>query len=215
MKPNEKAELFSLLGDVHAYYRQDVSEFTLELWWGACKRFDLEQVREALTAHAMDPERGQFAPKVADVVRVLAGTTTDRAALAWGKAMDAMRQVGAYRDVVFDDPAIHAVVEDMGGWPKLCRTELKELGFRQHEFCEAHRAYTGRGKFAYPTQLQGDRDPDHEYTRRGLSAPVPVLVGSPAVCAQVQAGGAVGGKTAISFNVAALLPAQLRNGGGE
>ena len=206
MQQGDKETLWTLVADVMAYYRQDCSEFTLQVWWTACESFDLEQVRKALAVHAMDPEHGKFAPKVSDIVRVLRGTTTDRAALAWGKAHDAMSAVGAYRDVLFDDPAIHAVIEDIGGWPKVCRTELRELSYLQHRFTEAHRAYTGRGTFDYPRRLGGDRSPDSEYEKKGLPAPQPVMVGDPERCLQVLAGGRVGGKTAIAFDVQALIP---------
>ena len=154
-----------------------------------------------------DPERGQYAPKVADIVRILSGTATDRAVLAWGKCLEAMSSVGAYTDVVFDDPAIHAVVEDLGGWPKLCRTEMKELGYVQHRFCESHRAYTGRGQFDYPRRLGGDRSPDSEYEKVGLKLPRPALIGNPDRAKLVyQNGGA--GKTSISF-----VPMQSLSGG--
>ena len=173
----------------------------------ACSPFSIEQVSKALTAHATDAERGQFAPKVADIVRILSGTATDRAALAWGKCLEAMSSVGAYTDVVFDDPAIHAVVEDLGGWPKLCRTEMKELGYVQHRFCESHRAYTGRGQFDYPRRLGGDRSPDSEYEKVGLKLPRPALIGNPDRAKLVyQNGGA--GKTSISF-----VPMQSLSGG--
>jgi len=204
LKPTDRAEFAQLLTDVLAYYRQDASKFTLDLWWTACERFDLEQVRKSLTAHAMDAEHGKFAPKVSDVVRILAGTVTDRAALAWGKAHEAMSAVGAYTDVVFDDPAIHAVIEDMGGWPKLCRSEVKELSFLQHRFCEAHKAYTGRGTFPYPRRLGGDRSPDSEYERKGLPLPMPAFVGDTNRARAVYQGGG-SGKTQITFAPVANL----------
>jgi hypothetical protein len=127
-----------------------------------------------------------------------------------------MGSVGAYTDVVFDDPAIHAVVEDLGGWPKLCRTELKELGYVQHRFCESHRAYIGRGKFDYPRRLMGDRSPDSEYLKSGLPLPKPALIGDAPRAKQVYLQGSAAGKTAISFQAleaieaapAGLLPAQ-------
>lgn len=199
MHPSDRPQFGQLLTDVLAYYRQDASRFVLDLWWNACQGFDLEQIRAALQRHCTDPERGQFAPKVADLARILQGTTTDRAALAWGKVHEAMGSVGAYTDVVFDDPAIHAVVEDMGGWPKMCRIPLDELGYLQHRFCEAHRAYTGRGQFDYPRRLMGDRSPDSEYLRAGLQPPKPALVGDAGRAKQVYLQGNVAGKTAISF----------------
>jgi hypothetical protein len=199
MVETDKPELYRLVSDVHAYYRQPVTEFTLSVWWTACQIFDIEQVRKAFSVHLMTPDGGQFLPKVADVVKVLHGTTTDRAALAWGKVHEAMSAVGAYQDVVFDDPAIHAVIEDLGGWPKVCRSEVKELGYLQHRFCEAHRAYTGRGGFTFPYRLTGDRSPDSDYAKRGLPPPHPVLVGDTAKAEAVFRGGSAAGKTAITF----------------
>ena len=200
MQHTDRPEFAQLLTDALAYYRQDASRFTLDLWWQACQGYTLDQVSKALSGHAMDPEHGQFAPKVADIVRILSGTHTDRAALAWGKALEAMGSVGAYTDVVFDDPAIHAVIEDLGGWPKVCRTELKDLGYLQHRFCEGHRAYIGRGQFEYPRRLMGDRSPDHEYAKKGLPAPRPTLIGDPARAAQVHQLGHAAGKVLITHS---------------
>lgn len=198
MQQHERAEFGQLVTDVLAYYRQDASRFVLDLWWNACRPFDFQQVQKAMQRHATDPEHGQFAPKVADLVRILAGTTTDRASLAWGKVLEAMSAVGAYTDVVFDDPAIHAAAEDMGGWPKMCRTEIKELGHLQHRFMQSYRAYAERGQFDFPKRLGGDRSPDSEYEKAGLKLPRPALIGNPERAKQVyQQGG--NGKTAITF----------------
>lgn len=205
MQPSDKPALVALVSDVLAYYRQPVSEFTLSVWWTACQPYSLEQIRKAMTAHATNPDGGQFAPKVADLVRILEGTHTDRAMLAWGKVHEAMSAVGAYQDVVFDDPAIMAVVEDLGGWPKVCRTEIKELGYLQKRFCDGHKAYTGRGTFPYPRRLMGDRSPDAEYERKGLPPPAPALVGDRELAAQVYLGGSSSGKTAIEYTDPASL----------
>lgn len=204
MRADQYPAFRELLTSALSFYRQDVTPFTLDVWWQACQGFDIEQVRKALTAHAMDPDRGQFAPKPADVVRHLAGTATDRAMLAWGKVMDAMQSVGAYTDVVFDDPAIHAAIEDLGGWPKVCRGELKDLSYLQHRFTEAHRAYTGRGQFDYPRLLSGARDPDSVYLKHGLPIPKPAVVGDRDRARQVYALGSVGGKTRVEFSGPAL-----------
>lgn len=178
MKPSEMPRFAELITAALAYYRQDTSAFVAQVWWNACQNFEYEQVSKALSAHIGDAERGQFAPKVSDIVRILSGTHTDRALLAWGKVLMATSAVGAYRDVVFDDAAIHAAVMDCGGWVKLCRTSLDELSFLQHRFCGAHKAYTGRGEFDYPRQLGGDRSPDSEFARRGLPPPTPAVVGN-------------------------------------
>ncbi len=198
MNPTERPKFAQLLTDVMAYYGKDTSSFMLDLWWQACQNFDLEQVKKALNTHAMDAERGVFAPKVADLVRVLQGTTTDRAALAWGKVLGAMGSVGAYQDVIFDDAAIHAAVMDCGGWTKMCRGDISELSYLQHRFCQSHKAYVSRGVFEYPRQLMGDRSPDSEYLKFGRALPRPAIVGNPAVAQQVHHNGGTGGP-AISF----------------
>jgi hypothetical protein len=176
MHANDRAEFGALLTNVLAYYRQDASRFVLDLWWQACQGFDFEQVRKALTAHAMDPDHGQFAPKVADIVRVLGGTKTDQSQRAWGKALAAASDVGAYSDVAFDDHVIHAVITDMGGWSKFCRLDTKDLSYTQHRFCELYRAYVGTQPDV-PRALMGDRSPDAMYAKRGLPLPKPAFVG--------------------------------------
>lgn len=205
MKPEDFGDFRDLITDCLAFYRRDVSAFTLDVWWQACQPFDMEQVKTALTAHAMDPDGGKFAPMPGDLVRKLAGTATERSLLAWGKVHDAMSSVGAWRNVVFDDPAIHAVVEDMGGWVKLARTETKDLGYMQHRFCETYRAYAGRGSFPYPALLGGDADPSWAWETRGLKAPKPAVVGDIEAARRVYLGGSNGGKTAISIDSAVRL----------
>lgn len=199
MKQSDFREFSKLVSDVMAYYRQDASNFTIQLFWNACQNVELEQLQKAFQAHCTDAERGVFPPKVADIVRALDGTVTDRAALAWGKVLEAMSSVGAYSDVVFDDPAIHAAIEDCGGWVKICRSQTEELSYLQHRFCQAHKAYTGRGQFEYQRRLIGDRSPDHEYATRGMPLPKPGIVGNIDKARAVYCGGNAGGKTAISF----------------
>lgn len=177
MKPHDRDEFAALVAAAMAYYKQETTPYLLEVWWQGCQPFALEQVSKALTAHATDPDKGQFAPKVADMVRLLDGTKTDRSQLAWGKAFAAMSDVGAYQDVVFDDPAIHAAITDIGGWQKACRTETKELGYLQHRFCESYRAYASRTGYDYPRVLAGDRSPDEIWAKKGLPPPKPVVVG--------------------------------------
>mgnify|MGYP000202117441 CR=1 FL=1 len=209
MQATDRADLIALVSDVLGYYRQQVSPFTLQVWLQAMQPFEMEQVRKAMSAHATDAERGQFAPKVADIIRILQGTVTDRAMLAWGMVHEAMGSVGAYTDVVFDDPAIHAVIEDLGGWPKCCRLPVDELSYLQHRFCESYRAYAGRGEFDYPKRLPGDRSPDSEYEKRGLALPKPAVVGDRDKARLVYRGGG-NGKASISFMATEALALEYR-----
>lgn len=214
MQAPERQNFDNLLCDALAFYGQEVGPFAASVWWEACKGFEFEVVCKAFTRHAMDPDRGQFAPKPADIVRQLAGTSTDKAMLAWGKAFDAAGRVGAYTDVVFDDPAIHAAIDDLGGWPKFCRTETAELSYLQHRFSESYRAYVGRETFDFPRCLGGDRSPDEVYSRRGLPPPKPAVIGNVEAARAVYRLGSKSGRTSVMHQALeaiergpALLPA--------
>lgn len=155
MTDTDKPDFLALLTGALSFYRQDVSAFALSVWWEACKGYSVEQVRKALTAHAMDPERGRFPPMPADVVKALHGTHTDRSLMAWGKVYEAMRSVGGYSSVDFGDAATHKAIADMGGWPALCRSLEADLPHLQRRFCDSHRTYSQRGAEDAPAYLVG------------------------------------------------------------
>lgn len=195
------AELLNAWSEIHG---KALSTGAIALWWQTLLRYDIDQIEGAFADIVRDPDRGQFMPKPADLVRMLDGTTTDRAAIAWGKVLDAARRVGAYTDVVFDDAAIHAAVEDCGGWPKLCRTSLDDLGYLQHQFSQSYRAYLGRAGFEYPKALTGDANAHNRRTGQDLQPPA--LIGNTDLAALVYAQGGEG-KTAITSPSAMLATA--------
>ena len=182
-----KGEFAELISSVMAYYKQDCSPFVVDIWWSACQVYDFKQVQKALTQHATDPERGQFAPKVADIVRILSGTPTDRAQDAWAKVYAAIGRAGPWQDVVFDDPTIHAVIEVMGGWVKIANVEMDEISYTQHRFMQTYQSFA-KSPREYPKLLRGARSPDDEYYRKGLALPAPVLIGNQEMAQLVFAG---------------------------
>jgi hypothetical protein len=207
MRPSDLKPFSVLLSDVMAYYGKDVSSFTQDLFWNACRGVDFEQVRRAFEAHAKDPESGRFPPKVADLVKHLQGTQTDRALIAWGKVAAALSDVGAYTDVVFDDPLIHLCIVDHGGWPKFCRTPFDEQSYLQHRFCESYRAYAARGAPSeYPARLTGAGSGADDFAKVGMAPPKPRLVGNRELALQVLAGGAAVQRLAAVPALAALPP---------
>jgi hypothetical protein len=203
MKAQDKAGFKDLMTGALAFYKQDVSTFSLSVWWQACEPFSLEQVTKAFTAHAIDAERGRFPPMPADIVKHLQGTQTDRGLMAWGKVLEGIQRVGAYQSVGFDDPAIHAAVEDLGGWGAVCRGTMAELPHLQRRFTESHRAYAGRQGFAFPAYLIGE----HEASNRtaGRRQAPPVLIGDPAKAAEVVRLGRSGERNTITSGTDAVL----------
>ncbi len=184
-------------------YGKTISEGAMSLWWQSLERFEIEQVERAFRQCVEDSTAGQFMPKPADLIRRLEGTAADRSLIAWGKVLQAMTQVGGYQSVVFDDPAIHAAIVDMGGWPKVARSKTDDLPFTQKRFTDLHRAYSARPELPYPARLAGD----HEVSNSAHGHPVaaPLLIGDPTRALRVQAGGVAGGKVAIT-SAANVLP---------
>lgn len=174
MTDDDKRALYGLLKNVHDFYRADLTPFAAQVWWNALQPYSLEQVQKAFTAHASDPKVGSFCPKPADLVRVLQGTHEDRALLAWGRVFDAIRRVGQYQSVAFGEPAVHAAIIDMGGWPKICASTEDELPFLQRRFCELHQAYTRRGGIDAPEYLPGLSAIANGGAGYAVKGPVPV-----------------------------------------
>lgn len=196
------------LTGVMSFYRLDITKFTANMWWGICKRFSLEQIRKAFQVHVQDPEQGVFAPKPANIVKILEGTRTDNSRTAWGRVLESMSRVGAYTDVVFDDHVIHAVIKDLGGWPTVCRTNEDELGYLETRFCKSYQAYSNREDVTFPPFLAGDRSPDEMWAKRGLKPPMPAMIGDKAKCEQVYRLGSMNNER-ITF-VDQLIPDALR-----
>lgn len=167
------------------FYGSNLSEVVLGIWTENLADYDPERVKKAFSAHMRDPDNGRFMPKLAHIMKHLEGIPTDNAAMAWSKALEAASRYGAYRDVVFDDAAIHAAIQDMGGWAKFCRCENDQLSYQQHRFQQSYGAYKAQDGFSYPPKLIGDRQADELYAKRGLPAPAPSFVGDKEKAMQV------------------------------
>lgn len=184
MTEDDKKQLYTLVSSVYAFYRQDTSAFALSVWWEAMKPYDFAAVADALNRHCVNPDSGQFMPKPADVVKMLRGSSQDSAMSAWSKVDKAVRQVGTYASVVFDDPIIHRVVHDMGGWVKLGTKDENEWPFVAKEFETRYRGYRVRNETPeYPRQLIGIAEAQN--SQEGRQSQPPVLIGDASRAKQV------------------------------
>lgn len=188
MIENEKKRFFTTLIGVADYYGKELSKGVLVVYWEGLREYDLEAVEKALWAHAKNPDTGQWMPKVADVAKMLEGRTSDQAAVAWSKIDRAVRQVGSYADVVFDDALIHRVLHDMGGWLQLMGKAESDWPFIAKEFENRYRGYRMRGETPpYPPVLIGMANAQNG--KQGYALQAPVMVGDQAAAQRVLAGG--------------------------
>lgn len=176
------------IAGVMGFYGKSVSTFALDVWWTALKRYDLPAIVDAFNRHLANPDAGQFSPKPADIIRMLQGSTQDAALRAWVKVDQAVRRVGTYCDVVFDDPLIHRVVQDMGGWIALGTKAEDEWPFVAKEFENRYRGFYSRSEHPqYPATLIGIATAHNN--QKGYRSETPMLIGNEQLARQVLYGG--------------------------
>lgn len=188
MTEQDSIRFATILTGIAEYYGKALSDGVVELYWQGLRQYDLAAVEKALWEHTQNPDHGQFMPKIADVVRGLTGRTQDQAAVAWAKVDRAVRVVGVYRDVVFDDALIHRVLADMGGWIGLGNKTEDDWPFVAREFENRYRGYRLRGETPdYPPRMIGLANAYNAQEHFRLEAPV--LVGNQQAAQSVLDGG--------------------------
>jgi hypothetical protein len=202
-------QIVGILAGVYSFYRADLTEFHIKAWNRVLQGYEVEQIAKAFDLHLVDPSAGQFLPKPADVVKQLQGTQTDRAALAWSKVLEAVQRVGGYTTVAFDEGAIHAAIEDLGGWPQVCAMTYEELPHIERRFGIAYRAHLKAGG-SYPGLLRGRTDLDN--MMRGFPPSKPVLIGNPDDALRVMMDGTAGIRVQITAQPIAGLLAGINRG---
>jgi hypothetical protein len=169
-------------------YGRSLSADAIDLFCRTMARYETDEVLRALELHVLDPDVGQYLPKPADLVRRITGGNGNRAALAWAKVAHAIRTVGIYQSVVFDDPLIHACLAEMGGWIKACELKEDEMPFRARDFERLYLGYRQRGETPhYPPKLIGKAEAYNG--EKGYEVAPPLLLGDAKVARMVYEGG--------------------------
>lgn len=170
-------EFANLFTGVAEYYEKELSPSGLKVLMLGLQRFQLSDIKRACSIHMQNPDNGQFMPKVADIVRIIDGDTGSQAGQGWIKADKALRIQGPYRDICFDDPIIHRVIDDMGGWVHFCtRSNSEEYKYQKLEFEKRYRSYAGKPLPEYPKLLTGMAS--HQNSVKGYSRrELPALIG--------------------------------------
>lgn len=188
MNPADKTRFAELITGLAQTFHTPISATDLEAYWRLLSRFSLGEIEQAIATYCRSPKGHRFFPKPSELVALMVGSDTDQALRAWSKVLRAIRGVGAYRTVVFDDPVIHAVIWDMSGWQALCAMLVEDEPFRAKEFERRYVGYVARPPTKYPRQLAGITDTINATQGYGQIRP-PTLVGDEQKALQVLEGG--------------------------
>ncbi|MCK5606513.1 hypothetical protein KAR91_31715 [Candidatus Pacearchaeota archaeon] len=103
------------------------------------------------------------------------GALDVQATIALDKVQKAFWYAGVYKSVVFDDPIIHAVIENLGGWVTYCNTPDHELKWWKKDFEKKYIQYASIVDKLNPAkELVGLHAVDSSATEE---AKQPVLIG--------------------------------------
>jgi hypothetical protein len=174
MTPGDRKRFAQALEAMATLYDQELTNPLRDLWWKLCQDITIEQFTQALEKHARE---SRFMPKPADVLARITGTQDDRAAQAWLKVLDAIRQHGSWRAVAFTDPLIVPAVKAIGGWQQLCLTPTQDLHWKERAFRERYTLFEDQPPHAPGGYLAAASDAHNQ----AIGHPVqkPVLVDAP------------------------------------
>ena len=137
------------------YERRDgLAPEAVMIYWAALRAYPIDDVLAAIQKHVSTPVACRFFPKPGDLIAQMCGTRTMQALKAWTTVESAIRKFGRYYSVIFESALTHLVIEDMGGWTRLCDVEgERELEFKRQEFLRRFEAVDPERSF--PSLLLG------------------------------------------------------------
>lgn len=131
----------------------EITEIVFRMWVKGLQDWSYSEVESAFSRFLLTDSR---MPTLNDIARILRGSEEDLALAALIKVERAITHHGSYATVVFDDPIIHIVISDLGGWIRTCRQTEHEFTWWKKEFRERyiHQLRSGES-FDIPTKLFG------------------------------------------------------------
>jgi hypothetical protein len=133
---NQFAKIMAVLGEL---YSKSITETLLSLYWRLLKPYPIEKIKEAVYSYLNHEDHGSFMPKPSDIIRHINEQEKTTALDAWSKVESAIRHIGRYSCIKFDDPIIHAVIIRMGGWSRLCSSDTTQITRVSYEFIKHYR----------------------------------------------------------------------------
>jgi len=129
--------LIAELARLAELYEKPMSEALQALYFEALSVYPIAEIVAAMRAYVIQPERGRWFPKPADLIALLDEAPEEQALEAWSKVIGAWRSVGYYGDPEFQDESITTALRRMGGWQSFYERYkvIRNESFLREEFC--------------------------------------------------------------------------------
>ena len=142
---------------------QEAGAFKIKIYAQALADVPVEAIEQAAWTIIRGRTTASF-PKVAEIREALGGKPEDAALLALEKVERAIREIGGYTSVIFDDPVIHRVISAFeGGWIGICEMTHEEWKWARKDFERLYKAFSSQGvSDTTPVKLYGRHDRENE-----------------------------------------------------
>lgn len=126
------ADLMRLTASVTVLPNGKTVESIMPSLFEGLRQYDFTEVEDATKRYC----RGnRFFPMLADIVGLIEGNDTEKALKLWTLVVRAIENIGHWHNVRFPVPAVHAAIENMGGWVWLAtHLTYDNAPFLQKEF---------------------------------------------------------------------------------
>ena len=125
-------------------FDREPNEAFLEIYFGTLKELDDDEFIRSVN-HVLRNYKYTKFPMPAEFIQAVREDGEGEKVLALEKLQKAIGQVGAYRSVIFDDPAISQTIKMLGGWPKVCSMTDEEWKWASKDFLKIYQIFKRRG----------------------------------------------------------------------
>lgn len=166
--------LMAALGEA---FSQEASPQKVEIYYQALKDVDILTIEKSVWQVINTRATASF-PKVAEIREALQVDSEDIAILALEKFERAMREIGPYESVIFDDPVIHRVVDSFdGGWTGINNITSEDWVWARKDWLKLYKALATDTKRRTPVKLIGLVEHENSVNGHFDNIPKPKIVG--------------------------------------
>ena len=150
MTRGERTEVLKALTALAEYHKDELSEARQLIYLQAFEDYSL---RDVLMALKQSIDLHTWFPKVPELKKLIDGTDSDHALLAWNDLVREVRRTGYTGRPELPEATIDAVDRVWGSWVALCQTRPAEgpgLYAWQKRFQDTYQVLATRGRMALP-----------------------------------------------------------------